>query len=128
MFPKRHKYNARRTVVDGKHFPSQLEADVYCYLRLLEKTGAISNLKCQDTVTLLDDRKWKVDFKFETSEGKTEWAEAKGIECERFKSNKLLWTKFGPGPITIFKRSGKGFKEERVVPVPLVCRYCGKTV
>lgn len=42
-----HKFNAQRTEVDGIFFASKREATRYSQLRLLERAGLISNLKCQ---------------------------------------------------------------------------------
>jgi len=42
-----HKFNAVRTSVDGISFPSKKEAKRYGELRLLEKTGQITDLRLQ---------------------------------------------------------------------------------
>jgi hypothetical protein len=42
--PKRHKYGAQRTTVDGETFDSKGEAQRWCELRLLEKAGKIRGL------------------------------------------------------------------------------------
>lgn len=44
---KRHKFNAKRTVVDGISFPSKAEANRWCDLRTLEVNGKIQNLRRQ---------------------------------------------------------------------------------
>ncbi|MDQ3920417.1 MAG: DUF1064 domain-containing protein [Acidobacteriota bacterium] len=44
---RRHKYNARRTVVDGHSFPSRKEASRYTELKLLERAGKVSDLQLQ---------------------------------------------------------------------------------
>lgn len=44
---RRHKYNARRTVVDGIEFASAKEARRYSELLLLERAGKISGLELQ---------------------------------------------------------------------------------
>ncbi len=45
--PKRHKYHATPTAVDGHLFPSKREADRYAQLRLLERAGALTDLRLQ---------------------------------------------------------------------------------
>lgn len=45
--PRRNKYNAVKTVVDGITFDSKAEAARWSVLRLLEKAGAIRNLERQ---------------------------------------------------------------------------------
>ena len=49
---KRHKYNAKPTVVDGIRFASQKEARRYGELRLLEKAGEIHVLQLQPAFNL----------------------------------------------------------------------------
>ena len=41
------KYRNRKTVVDGIEFASKKEAERYKFLRILEKTGQIKDLKTQ---------------------------------------------------------------------------------
>lgn len=47
MVQKRAKYQNKNTTVDGIEFDSKAEASRWCALRLLEKAGAISDLKRQ---------------------------------------------------------------------------------
>ena len=44
---KPHKYNARKTTVDGITFDSAKEARRYGELKLLERAGEITHLECQ---------------------------------------------------------------------------------
>ena len=41
------KYHSRKITVDGMTFDSKKEYKRFCELRLLEKAGAIQNLRCQ---------------------------------------------------------------------------------
>lgn len=50
---KRHKYGARKVVLDGITFDSLLEADRWATLRAAEKAGMISNLRRQVTFELV---------------------------------------------------------------------------
>lgn len=43
----RSKYRAQQTIVDGKKFPSKLEATRYKQLILMQSAGVISGLKLQ---------------------------------------------------------------------------------
>jgi Protein of unknown function (DUF1064) len=45
--PRRHKYNAKRTTVDGQTFDSQHEAQWFCQLRIRERLGEIRHLRRQ---------------------------------------------------------------------------------
>lgn len=49
----RHKFNAKRTEIDGISFPSKAEAHRYSELRLLEKAGEIEGLELQPKFPLL---------------------------------------------------------------------------
>ena len=52
-----HKYNARRTTVDGITFDSAAEARRYSDLRLLERAGEISGLKRQAVYLLIEKQR-----------------------------------------------------------------------
>lgn len=45
--PKKHKYNAKRTVLDGITFHSKLEANRWRELKLMQKAGEITELSRQ---------------------------------------------------------------------------------
>src|SRR5574344_1314908 len=47
------KYRSKRTVVDGITFDSKKEANRYCELKLLEKSGEIKNLELQKKFVLI---------------------------------------------------------------------------
>jgi len=111
-FRKPHKYGAKRTMVDGIAFPSQLEAALYCKLTLLVKAGELKDLVLQDSVLLLDAKKpkdrirSKIDFKAtHCLTGLPVWFESKGLEDDRFKLIKRLWKAFGPGRLELWKGS-----------------------
>lgn len=104
MWRKRgvNKYGAVRT---ANGFPSKLEEAVWNVLLLREKAGEISNIQRQAKVLLTAaEIPWKVDFSFfdERIEA-TCYAEAKGIEDDRFKLFKKLWPHYGPGILEVWK-------------------------
>lgn len=49
----RHKFNAKRTVVDGITFDSKAEANRYGQLRMLQKAGEIEALELQPKFPLI---------------------------------------------------------------------------
>lgn len=51
--PKRPKYNARKTVVDGITFDSAAEARYYAALKLREKAGEVGGVELQKVFPLL---------------------------------------------------------------------------
>jgi hypothetical protein len=58
MSPRRSKYGAIKTEVDGIVFASKAEARRYAELRLLEKAGEIRNLKLQPSFPIEVIRRW----------------------------------------------------------------------
>ena len=60
--PKRNKYNAKKTKIDGNTFDSVKEAEYYKELELLRKTGEIKWYCLQPTFILSEGIKYKADF------------------------------------------------------------------
>lgn len=104
-----HKYNAKKTVVEGQSFPSGLEARTWTYLRVLEQQKELTELSRQATVTFpIVDIKYKADMKYTNKAGKTVWVEAKGMEGDRWKIIKKIWKALGPGNLEVYKDRGNG--------------------
>lgn len=98
-----NKYNAKR--VNG--FGSRLENAVYELLKLREKNGEISEIKCQQKVVLQDGPSdvriaWNVDFSF-IKGGRLWYAEAKGVECGEYKLKLKLFRFKKIAPLEIWK-------------------------
>lgn len=72
--PRRHKYNAVATEVDGILFPSKAEAARYSQLRLLEQDGQISGLELQPRYPLVVEGvkvgEYRGDFKYRDENGR----------------------------------------------------------
>lgn len=51
------KYGSRKCTYDGMTFDSKRERDRYCDLRILEKAGQISDLRCQVKYTLIPEQR-----------------------------------------------------------------------
>jgi len=47
LVPRKNKYNAKKTVVDGITFDSKAESERYKFLKSMQDAGAISNLELQ---------------------------------------------------------------------------------
>ena len=60
----RSKYGSRKTKVDGITFASQKEATRYGILKLLQKTGQISDLKLQVRFKLVQTVTYVADFEY----------------------------------------------------------------
>ena len=50
---RRNKFNAKKTVVDGLTFDSKREAAYYAELKLRERAGEISKLRCHECFPLI---------------------------------------------------------------------------
>ena len=103
----RNKYSAKRVTVNGEAqgFPSKLEAAIFEQLSLLEKAGEIIDLSRQAGVDLtLAEIRWKIDFSYiDAHTNKRVFAEAKGVEDERYKIFKKLWPFYGFGDLQVWK-------------------------
>lgn len=86
--PKRQKFNARRTVVDGERFDSQREADYYGELLYRQKAGEIENIQRQPEYLITKDgivlASFRPDFQFTVRATRTwEVHEVKGGKATR---------------------------------------------
>lgn len=100
---RRSKYNAKKTVVDEIEFDSKKEAKRYKELKLLERSGAISNLELQPQFILQDkfkDRtgktiraiKYVADFKyFDNQEQSLVVEDVKGMKTDVYKLKKKIF-------------------------------------
>lgn len=98
--PKTRKYHNKRVVFDGRTFDSEHERDRYAELKLLERAGAISELKIQPAFTLVPAVKekgkvvqravtYKADFSY-IRDGKLIVEDAKGVRTDVYKLKKKL--------------------------------------
>ena len=91
------KYHAIKTYANGIKFDSKKEATRYNELRLLEKVGAISNLKLQVPYVLIDKSVYgrqivyKADFVYYDNEIKKEIVEdSKGMKTPVYRLKKRM--------------------------------------
>lgn len=99
------KYNNKKTVVNGQVFDSKKEATRYKELLLLEKAGAIHDLRMQVKFTLIPAQRdeatgkvverecsYKADFVYE-EDGKTVVEDVKGFRTKEYviKRKLMLW-------------------------------------
>lgn len=89
----RNKYRAIKTIVDGITFDSKKEAKRYVQLKLMVKTGAISDLKLQPRFDLIiNDCKcgfYKADFDY-IENGKRIIEDVKGMKTPVYNLKKKL--------------------------------------
>ena len=98
--PKRHKYNARKTTIDGITFDSQREANYYAELKLLLKAGAITRIELQPEFVLQSGFKYqgkkyqpiiyRADFKITYPDGHEEIIDVKGHKTKEYQIKKKL--------------------------------------
>lgn len=93
--PRKNKFNAVKTVVDGITFDSKREAARYGELKLLEKGGFIRNLELQPQFEFKLNSDGKVLFRYRADfryfEGATRICEdVKGLETAVFKLKRKL--------------------------------------
>jgi len=105
MPPRRSKYNARKSVIDGHTFDSMAEASRYMELRLLLKAGMISDLELQPAYELVKKFTthagekirgitYVADFRYvDGPTGETIVEDVKGMKTDVYKIKKklLLW-------------------------------------
>lgn len=94
--PKRSKYGAVKTEVDGIKFDSKHEAGRYRELRLLEQAGEITNLRLQVPYILFPEDehgralKYIADFVYNDNEGVQVVEDAKGHPTDVYKIKRRL--------------------------------------
>jgi len=114
-----HKYGAKRIDHAGFSFASKGEAALYDVLKVLEKGGELTDIKCQDVVYLTDARiMYKPDFRvLDRKNNRLEWHEFKGFETSDWRIKRRLWKYYGPGPLHIWGGSHKNpTLRETVIP------------
>lgn len=88
---KRNKFNAQRCVAFGDmKFDSKAEMAVYGEYRLLEMTGAISELKHHPVLELPAGVKYEADFRF-VENGQVVIVDIKGGKATQTAAFKLKW-------------------------------------
>ncbi len=97
----KHKYNARKMVIDDKTFDSQKEADYYIYLRTLLKQNKIKSIELQPKFLLqpgfiYQGKKYQAitytaDFKITHNDETIEVVDVKGVKTQVYQIKKKLF-------------------------------------
>ena len=100
--PKKSKYGAVKTEVDGITFASKHEASRYQVLWLLEQSGEITNLRLQVPFELIPKSKYGMpiryiaDFVYNDGNGCLIVEDAKGVKTPVYKlKRRLMAEKYG---------------------------------
>lgn len=104
---KQHKYNARKTTVDGVTFDSQREAEYYCELKIRARAGEIGSFELQPEFLLQEaffhDGKliraitYRADFKIIHLDGREQIVDVKGHKTKEYQIKKKLLLARYPG-------------------------------
>jgi len=100
---QKHKYNAKKVIVDGIMFDSKREARRYKELKMLEKAGKIKNLKLQPVFLLQEgfyrngkairQMTYKADFEYVDEKGRRVVEDVKGVVTKEYAIKKKLFLK-----------------------------------
>ena len=94
--PKKSKYGAVKTEVDGITFASKHEASRYLELRLLEQAGEITNLRLQVPYILFPKNKhgralkYIADFTYNDGNGQLIVEDAKGVKTPVYRLKRRM--------------------------------------
>lgn len=100
---KRHKYNAKGTVIDGIRFDSKRESEYYRDLKILQQSGEVLCFLRQVPIHLPGNTKYIVDFQVFYTNGIVEFIDVKGVETEMFKLKKRQVEDLYPFEIKVIK-------------------------
>lgn len=93
---KKSKYKSKKTIIDGTTFDSKKEAKRYAELKLLLKSGQITDLEFQKKFTLIPSQKgengkvkeravtYKADFVYKDKNGKQIIEDTKGFRTAEY--------------------------------------------
>lgn len=116
---KKNKYSAHKTVIEGEHFPSKLEAAGWVEFRRRERIGIVRELVRYERVYLsAAGITYKADWSYVCCEtGEKRFVEMKGVETDRFRLIKKLWKAYGPAPLEIYKGTHKNvYLHKTIIP------------
>ncbi len=105
---KKAKYSNEKIEVDGRGFHSKAEATLYHELKLRERAGEITNLRCQHHVRFKTEDHGKIhmipDFSYEVvATGELRFAEFKGFETNDWLRKRKAWKVGGPAVLEVYK-------------------------
>ena len=116
----KHKYGATPVREGGRFFASKSEKYRWDELELLERAGAISNLKFQPVYLLTKSKiKYRADFSY-LQDGEQITEDIKGVWTSRFRMIAKLWEYYGPYKLRVTQRKGKRTEiKKEIMPLAL---------
>ena len=89
--PKKSKYGAIKTSVDGHVFDSKKEAEYYSELKLKLRAGAVKGFCLQPIFILAPDLKYKADFIVFNLDNTVEIIDVKGFKTKEYITKKKVF-------------------------------------
>ena len=89
--PKRSKYGAVKTSIDGQTFDSKKEAEYYSELKIRLQGGDIKGFCLQPVFILAPGLKYKADFVVFNNDGTTEIIDTKGFKTKEYIAKKKVF-------------------------------------
>lgn len=89
--PKKSKYGAIKTSIDGHVFDSKKEAEYYQELKLKLRAGAVKGFCLQPIFILAPDLKYKADFIIFNEDGTYEIIDVKGFKTKEYITKKKVF-------------------------------------
>lgn len=91
MAKRKHKFAAKKTIVDGIVFPSKKEARRYGELKLLERAGKIKDIKRQVPFKIVITTRYVADFVYvDCFDGAEIVEDVKGYKTREYLRKKKL--------------------------------------
>lgn len=92
---KHHKYNAKRTSIDGISFPSKREANLYTSLKIAHQAGKIKWF-CRQPAFSIEGGSYVADFIVLNLDGSVDVIDAKGCKTAVYRrSKKQIMERYG---------------------------------
>jgi len=105
MKQPKSKFHNIPVTIDDIRFPSILEANYYCNLKILLRQGEIKAFERQVRFDIGAGRKYVADFVVEHNDGSIEVVEVKGYETAVWRLKKALFIERYPDiKLTVVKR------------------------
>jgi hypothetical protein len=131
-----HKYKAKRTEFGDRSFPSQLQANTFGLLRILEAAGEVSDIEHEVEIRLEPfGIIMRVDFViFDRKLNEKVYVESKGFPTADWKVKVKVWSWVGPGLYRIYRDSRGGYPEisKEIRPAwmlePNPCTHCSQPI
>lgn len=101
--PTKHKFNAKPTTIEGKYFPSKLEALYYKQLLLRQQSGDVIFFLRQPIFDLPGGTQYRADFVVYLASGEVEFIDVKGKDLATSRAKRKMVEDLYPVKIKLVK-------------------------